>query len=220
MRYDRTMSEEIETPETPEFDPSASMTPDTFSFFDVLEEVTYPKDVKTVYMDEAAAYDFNKLAMEIDMTPPEQQTPEKIAEFQERAEALKKRLHDSKYTFYLTGVSDDRVEEAAEVANAEFEDKKLQRYTATKTIEKYLPESEQVNYLKFFNALVLSLHVEQIVRHKDGRIITAPGPNEILHFMAKAPSAAKDELNRAIQALRLKSNQYEAALDEGFFPKS
>lgn len=196
------------------------MTPDTFSFFDVLEERTYPKDVVTVYLDEAAAYDFNKLSMEIDMMPQEDATPEVIAEFQDRAQKLQDRLRKSKYTFYLTGVSDDRVEQASVVANEQFEDKKLQRYTATKTIEKYLPESEQMNYVKFFNAIVLSLHIEQIVQHKDGRVMTAPDPEQVLAFMEKAPEAAKKLVNDKISGLRVRANAYEAALDEGFFPKS
>lgn len=215
LGYDRYMSEE-----TPEFDPSESMTPDTFSFFDVLEERTYPKEVLDVFMDEAAAYDLNKLSVEIDMTPREEQTPEKIEEFKQRAEALQHRISNSKFTFYLTGVSDDKIETATEVANSAFEDKKVQKYTATKTIEKYLPESEQLNYIKYFNAVVMSLHVEQIVEHRRGRVMTAPGPDEILRFLDKAPTAAKNALNDAVQALRVRSSAYEGGLDEGFLAKS
>ena len=195
------------------------MTPETFSFFDVLEERTYPKDVLSVFTDEAAAYDLNKLSVEIDMTPSDEQTPEKIEEFKERAENLQNRIAKSKYTFYLTGVSDDKIEDATEVANSAFEDKKLQRYTATKTIEKYLPESEQLNYVKYFNAVVMALHIEQIVEHKSGRVMTSPAPEQVLHFLNKAPMAAKEALNAKVQSLRVKSGDYESGLDEGFLAK-
>lgn len=194
------------------------MTPDTFSFFDVLEEVTYPKDVFSVYMDEAAAFDFQKLSVEIDMSADP--SPEKITEFKERAEAIAKRLANSKYTFYVSGVSDDRIELVTELVNKEFEDKKQQRYTATKTIEKYLPEEHQMAYVKFFNAAVLSLHIEQIVKESDGRVMTAPDPKEVIRFMDRAPEAAKAEVNNRIKALRVKSSAYENALDEGFLAKS
>ena len=215
------MSEE--TPEIAEFDPSASMTPETFSFFDVLEEITYPKEVKTIWTDEAAVYEFRKIANEIDdiiVGTPEGEEPDLPTDIQARLERIQDRIERSKFTFHLTGVSDDRIEEAAEIANAEFEDKKLQRKTATQAIEKYLPESQQLAYVKFFNSVVNSLHIEKIVSHRDGREMVAPSPQEVQHFFDKCPSAPKVELVEAIKALRVQSSNYERQLDEGFFPKS
>lgn len=215
------MSEDtnISEPEAVEYDASMHLeSPDTFSFFDVLEEVTYPKDEVTVWTDERAVFDFKKLGIEVDMlTDPDKETIDRLLA---DAQSLQKRIEDSKYTFKLTGVSDDRIEEAAEVANKQFEDKKKQRKTAHGTIEKYLPEAEQLNYVKYFNAVVMSLHIEQIIRHKDGRVMTAPSPDEVAHFFNKAPGAAKADVNDKIQSLRLKSSAYESSLDEGFFQKS
>lgn len=194
------------------------MTPETFSFFEVLEERTFPKDTLVVFLDEKAAYDLRKLMQQIDVTV--EPTSAQVNDFKKRAEDLKARIEKSKYTFYLTGVSDDRIENAREVANAQFEDKKLQRKTATQSIERYLPESEQMNYLKFFNAVVTSLHIEQIVQEATGKVMTAPSPDEVANFMDKAPEAAKQQINAALSSLRVSAIEYERSLDEGFLAKS
>lgn len=208
------MEEETNTNAEPEFE---APTQDTFSFFDVLEEVTYPNDVVTLYMDEAAAYDFAKLAAEIDITvePDKKQ----VAAFKKRAEDLKTRIEKSKYTFYLRGVSDDRVSEAEELVEAKFEDVKRPRKNAQGHIERVLPPSEQKNYLRYFNAVVFSLHIEQIVQESTGRVMVAPHPDEVAHLYDKAPGSEKQKLSNAIGALRVRSEAYERSLDEGFFQK-
>ena len=202
---------------TDNFDISAAMTQDEFSFFDVLNEISYPKDEFSVYLDESAAFDFRKIQTEIDTTT--EPDAERVEDWDARLEDIRTRLAKSKFTFYVTGVSDDRIEEAAEVANAQFADKKKQRKTASGTIEKYLPDDVAQDYLRFFNAVVLSLHIERIVQNATGRTMVAPSPDEVAQFLRKAPGAAKVEVNERIQALRAKSGEFESALDVGFFPK-
>lgn len=198
-----------------DFDPQ--MTQESFSFFDVLEARTYPKDVKTVYLDESAAYEFGQLSAEVDNTV--NPTAKQVKEFEKRAHDLQARLAKSKFTFYLTGVPGDMIESAQTIANEAFEDKKKQRKTATQTIERYLPEDQQLPYMKYLSAVVNSLHIEQILQHSTGRVMTAPSPDEVSHFWDKAPDAAKFELNTAIRKLSVRSADYERALDEGFLAK-
>lgn len=194
------------------------MNQDDFDFFDVIQGRTYPTDDVTVFMDEQAAYEFVKAAREFDsLSEP---TNEQIAEYEAKLEDIRKRINDSKVTFYLTGISDDEVTASKEAADAHFADKKKQRKAADGTIQRYLPEEEGGNYMNYFNAVVLSKHITQVVRHKDDRTITSPTPDWISHFMDKAPGAAKEKLTAAIQALRVEAADYEASLDEGFFPKS
>ena len=203
---------------TENFDISASMTQEAFSFFDVLSEISFPKDVFSVYLDESAVFDFRKIQAEIDLA--EDPDEALLAEWDERLKSVRDRLAAKKYTFHITGVSDDRIEEAAEVANAQFEDKKKQRKTASGTIERYLPDAVAQDYLRFFNAVVLALHVERIVEERTGREMIAPSPDEVAQFLRKAPGPAKQEVSERIQALRARASEYESALDEGFFPKS
>lgn len=204
--------------EVTNYTPAAEPTIDTFSFFDVLEERTYPKDIQVVYMDEESIYQFEKLGAEIDETP--EPSADQIAGFMERATALQEKIEASKFTFYLTGVSDDRIEDAKTLADDRFAPKRKQRKRADQSIEHYLPESEQLNYLKFLNAVIHSLHIEQVVQARSGRVMTAPSPDEVAHLWDKAPAAAKAALVGAIQRLRVDSNSYERSLDEGFFQKS
>lgn len=188
---------------------------DTFSFFDVLEGRTYPTDEVTICIDEAAGYDLDKITREANAL--EEPTEEIVAELKARADVLAERIENARFTFHLRGVSDDRVTEAKEVADAEFSPKRKQRKSAAGNIEKYLPEEEALKYARFFNAVVVALHVERIVSHGTGKVMTAPSPDEMAHFLDKAPEAAKYRLSAAIQALRVDSNAYEATLDEGFF---
>jgi len=218
------MDEEIEGAEPEEFlTGEDTMTQESFSFFDVLEERTYPKDVVHIYMDEGAAYELDRLSREADtMEVGEDGRPsdEDLKHLNDEYMRLSKRIEDSKYTLYLTGVSDDRIEDAQLVAQEHFEPKKKQRKTASGTIEKYLPEAEQLNFLRYFNAAINALHIERIFRHKDGRWMVAPGADEIAYLYDKAPASEKEKLNTAIQALRVKSTAFERKLDEGFLAKS
>lgn len=191
---------------------------DDFDFFDVLAGRTYPTDSVTVFMDEQAAYDFVKSNRDFEaISNP---SNEQISEFESTLESLRKRINDSKITFNLHGIPDDEVVACREAAEAHFSEKKKQKKAADGTIVRYLPEEENVNYLNYFTAIVLSKHITSVLRHKDDRTITSPSADFISNFMDKAPGAAKDKLNAAVQGLRVDSSDYEASLDEGFFPKS
>lgn len=192
-------------------------TQETFSFFDVLEGVTYPEDEVTVSIDESAAYELGKIVREIDGKT--QMDEAEVEEYTARVKALEKRIEDSKFTFYLKGVADDIVASGKDVADGRFESKKVNRKNAQGHIERVLPESENLDYIRFLNAVVLALHVTSILERRTGRVMTAPTADEMAAFFDKAPGAAKDRLSQAIGSLRVASNQYEASLDEGFFPK-
>lgn len=207
------MTEEIENTEV---EPEQSIK-DTFSFFDVLEGRTYPTDEVTISIDEAAAYDLEKVAREFSKVTDI--TNEDVEKYQAKLDALKDRIENSKFTFYLQGVPDDLIEDAKDVADERFDKKKKQRKTADGRLEKYLPEEEQMAHVKFFSAVVMALHVTKIYNHKTGAELVAPSPDEVGHFFDKAPGAAKQRLNTAISSLRVESSAYESTMDEGFFPK-
>lgn len=193
---------------------------DTFSFFDVLEERTYPTDEVTISIDEAAGYELNKLAMKLhELRTSEGATEEDYAAVEQQADDLRERIERSQFTFQLKGVSDDRITDAMEVVEARFEDKKVPRKKADGSLQRELPKSEGLNYARFLNAVTFAMHIEQIVRHKNGSVMTAPDADEIAAFFDKAPHAAQERVATAIQSLRVASSTYEASLDEGFFPK-
>ena len=193
---------------------------ETFSFFDVLAERTYPTETVTVSLDEAAAYELSKLTDRLrELNKSEDSTDQDYQDIQNAADALKMRLDATKYTFHLRGVSDDRIADAMEAVDAKFEPKRVSRKKADGTLYKELPKSEAMPYARYLNAMTFALHIEQVVKHSNGAVMTAPGPDEIAAFFDQAPTAAQERIATAIHNLRIASGQYEASLDEGFFQK-
>lgn len=200
---------------------------ESFSFFDVLAERTYPKDTVTLYMDEQAGYDLIRLSVESDEVDGEPEDEEeqialdkKVTEFQERLSSLQKRIANSAFTLHLTGVSNDRLGEVQGVVDKEFRPKKIQRKNAQGRIEKYLPESEKMAYAHYFSAVVNSLYIERIEQHSTGRVMVAPGVDEVAELLRKAPRHELAKLQTKIAELDVNSSQYENSIDEGFLAKS
>ena len=194
------------------------LTPEGFSFVDVLNERDYPKDTVDLAMDEVAAIELDKIIHQINNIP-EGEGGEGLEQLLADAERYSQRLDQSTYTFHLTGVSDDTVTDIQEIASAEFEPKKKPIKSASGRIERILPQNEQRDYLRYFNALSLSVHIEQIVHVATGRVMTAPPAEEIAVFMDKAPTSQKMKLQVAINALRASSEAFERRIDADFLAK-
>lgn len=212
------MSEEIELNEGDLLVPA----PEDFTLFDLVEGVEYPKTTETVMMDEKAAYELIHLVEDIKRyrAEAEELSDEVLEEYRSQVEKLQADIEASKVTFHLTGVSDDLIGSAGEIAEAKFEGLKKQIKGADGLIQKVLPQAEKVNFMRYLSAVTQSMHIEKVVRHKDGAVRVSPSPDEVAHLMGNAPSAAKAALVAAINSLRVKAADYEANLDEGFFQKS
>ncbi|QAU07380.1 tail assembly chaperone [Microbacterium phage Platte] len=209
------MSEEIELNEGDLVIPA----PADFDMFAALEGVEYPEDEVTVALNERAAHQLAALMREIreynlDHPDPD---PEKLAEFRKKAESIKEVIKKSRITFYLKGVPDDLLSNAAEIAEKKFEDKKKTVTDAQGIPQSVLPQAEKMNFMRYMNAVVYSMHIQKFVRHSDGAVRVSPSADEIAAFMDKAPEAAKGRLVAKIQELRVKAAEYEGSLDEGFF---
>lgn len=211
------MSEEIELNE----DVVSSPAPDNFSMFDMLEGVEYPESEVTVSMNERAAYKLTRLAADIKRYRAENdEHDEKVLdEYRADVENLRAEIDNSKVTFYLKGVPDEIINGARDIAEAKFDDAKKQIKGADGIMHKVLPQNEQINYARFLNAVVYSMHIVKVYYHKNGAI-GGSSPDEMAAFLDRAPDAAKGLLVNAISQLRVKAADYEATFDEGFFPKS
>ena len=215
------MSEEIELNEGDLVVPA----PSEFSMFDMLDGVEYPEEEVTVALNEKAAHRLANVMREIrayqDQHPDEStMDEEKVNQFRKDVADLRDTIEKSKMTFYLKGISDDLLTTAGSVAEEKFEDRKKEMIGAEGIPIKVLPQAEKMAYMRYMNAVTYSMFIQRFVRHSDGAVRTTPSPDEIAAFMDKAPEAAKGILVRKIQELRVKSADYEANLDEGFFQKS
>lgn len=216
------MSEEIETMNAGDLVVPA---PADFDMFAALEGVEYPEDEVTVALNEKAAHRLAALMAEVtqyqvDHPHPEDRNEEDLESFEKRVEALKKTIEQSRITFYLKGIPDDILTTAGDVAEEKFEAAKKDVVDAQGNTIKVLPQAEKIRFMRYMNAVTYSMFIQKFVRHSDGATRIAPTADEIAAFMDKAPDAAKGKLVHKIQELRVKSEDYEARLDEGFFPKS
>lgn len=188
------------------------LTPETFSFFDVLEGIEYPKDEVEIYLDERAAHDQRKLNERV-LNPPEGGFSEgEKREILKQKTDIEARLEASKYIFKLTGVEDDKITNVKTLADEKFN---VSRKAADGTLRQVLPPEKQMDYMRFFNASVNALHIEQIVA-PDGRVLTAPNVEEIARFYDKAPTSQKQKLNGAIQELSVEASEFENRVDADF----
>lgn len=196
--------------------------PDDFSLFDMLDGVEYPESSVTVAINEKAAFALGRLDREIKeyLRDNDEHDEKVLAKYRERVDALKQQIEDSKITFHLKGVPDELVTGANEIAEEKFKDRKKQVKTADGRIVKILPDGEKINFMRYSNAVVVSMHVTKVVYHKNGAERTTPSPDEIAAFYDKAPAAAKAILGQAVNELRVDAIDYERNFDEGFFPKS
>lgn len=217
-----TMSEEIETMNEGDLLVPA---PADFDMFAALEGIEYPEDTVTVALNERAAHQLAALMAEIqrymlDHPAAEDRDQANLDAFQQRHDDIKKVIEKSRITFYLKGIPDDILTTAGEVAEEKFEEFKKDYTDAQGNTIKILPQSEKLRYMRYMNAVTYSMFIQKFVRHSDNAVRVTPSADEIAAFMDKAPEVAKGKLVAKIQELRVKSEAYEAQLDEGFFPKS
>lgn len=196
-------------------------TPDTFSMFDMLDGVEYPEDEVTVSMNEKAAFDLARLTAEIKryQTEAEELEDSVLEGYRIRLEKLTEAIERSKVTFYIKGVPDEIITGARDIVDAKFEEFKKPIKAADGLIRKILPEHEHLNYTRFLNAVIHSMHVYKVYYHASGAT-TGFSPDEMAAFIDRAPDAAKGLLISKIQELRVKAEDYESNFDEGFFQKS
>lgn len=213
------MSEEIETTQDDQV-----VTPDNFSFYDMMSNVSYPKDSITVSLAEDAAYEAAKVQYDFETTDfskmSEAKKKKAAKEFEQRIEQIAAEVKAKSITFDLTGVSDELIEETKTVVDDLFMDKRKQRKLADGSIQKYLPEDQQQPYLRMLNASMNALMIERVTYQGNGVVFVAPDPDMIAHFYDTAPTGAKVKLNEALAKLRVNAVDYESLLDEGFFQKS
>lgn len=161
----------------------------TFDVAEMFAGKSYPKDTVEVFMDEATAYEINKLQAEARQAVASQDEEAGRA-VEERLTALVKRGAASKYVFHLTGVSRDSRKAAVESVTAEFpmEQDFLGR-------DKPNPQGDE----KYAN-LMWALHIEKIVA-PSGAVIVAPSEADIKVIRGNAPDPAVEKVEAAIKEL-------------------
>lgn len=188
------------------------LTPETFSFFDILNGIEYPKDTVEIYLDEAAAHKQRELHRRV-MNEPDGgfSDEEKRSILDDRAK-IEARLDASKYTFKITGVPDDLITDAKTLADEKFN---VPRKAADGMLRQVLPENKQMDYMRFLSATINALHIEEIIAPNGARMV-APSVEEIAELYGKAPSSQKRKLSSAIDGLTVEADEFENRVDADF----
>lgn len=188
------------------------LTPETFSFYDILDGIEYPKSEIEIFLDEKAARDQRELRDRVLNTPEGEFTDEEKADIMRDKANIEARLDASKYIFKLTGVADDLITDVKTLADHKFN---VPRKASDGTLRQVLPEEKQMDYVRFFSATVNALHIEEIIAPNGSRMI-APSADEISRFYDKAPTSQKQKLSSAIEALKVSASEFESRVDADF----
>lgn len=170
-----------------------------FSFAEVLEGRSYPRDEVQICIDEDLLYRLKKARADGDENLVKQ---------------LEEKKAKSTYTLKLVGVSSEKREELEKIAEEKFP----RRYEQIKNFKdgtlqrQEVPSEERADYN---NDLLWATQIEQIIA-PDGRVDTAPGVATARKLRKTAPLGELIRVQQAIVSLVMTSDVFERKTDAQF----
>ena len=174
----------------------------------VLEERNYPEATKDIYLDAETGRELAELDRKINDTEEYGEELDKLeAEYAEKV----KKFKESKYTFYLRGISQRAMEDIQRKALSEFPVKRDQ-YQNLDTVR-------ELDRKIFLRKLIFQAYVWKI-QAPDGAVQTENLDETMVSFAENAPSDAIDALDEAIGLVAQETNtQRFAEQDVDFLSK-
>lgn len=194
--------------------------PGTFSILNVLKERAYPKDEVVVYLDEQTAFKAAELKTKIDELNQlaDLENQDVIDALIEERDAFINELEDSKYTFFIDGISeglrDDLMNEALEEYPMEYDEEK-NPFTGETTRK----ERENKERDKFFTDLLWFNHIVKIVA-PDGSVQDKVTMKDVQELRRSLPIAAITKITGSIDKIRMATALFMMTVDEDFLAKS
>lgn len=205
------MSNETNAAEENEF-----FTEEGFDFNAIFNQTAFPKDEVTVYLNEALAY---KIRVSKELLKGEDNNDE-LKKLAKVIRGYEEDLEKSRLKFSITGVDKEVIAQVGDRVQAKFKDRYKRRGKAgNKSGPKELSPEDAKAYSKYFNAAIYQLYIEK-VEQSNGTAQTPPTVEFVKEFIDKAPDAAVEKFIKAISALKVSTEEFEARLDETFFLKS
>lgn len=184
-----------------------AQTEGVFSFLDTAADIQKVRDTVTVYLDEVAIYELNKLNR-LDVRDQEPDHDEKVA-------ALNKRIREKTYTFHLVGITHERLEELQDKAEHELPTRYTQIKVPTKSgSELQRRELPNPDRERRFNALRWAEQMEMVVDHL-GRTDMAPGI-KVAETISSWPNGALIAFRAKIAELEMASLGFQQTADATF----
>lgn len=219
------------TDETPDIVADA-MAQGTFSFVDVVQGRSYPKDTVTLYQDEATAYErgkyldsvlelrgdvSHKLVIESKQDEARQAAWKRAIdddpEVAKRVAVFDAKLSASAFTFHLQGVPSDLYQELSTKADADFPPTK-EKWKNPFDGRPMSTETPHPERNRRFAHLLWAAHITKIV-DANGRADTAPGV-EAAAAISKMPLSQQQKFSDAIDRLQVAAASFENLVDSDF----
>ena len=194
--------------------------PGVFNILNVLKERAYPKEEISIYLDEQAAYDASVLGEKIDELSKSSDIAhqKKIDELIAQRDVLIKRIEESKYIFFITGLSEgmrsDIQEQSLEKFPLEYEENK-NPFTGEMT-KKEIENKERDRY---FTLLLWHSSIQKIVAPDDS-VQENVTMEDVTQLRDLLPLAGIGAITQSIEKLRTATAIFMMTVDEDFLAKS
>jgi hypothetical protein len=199
--------------------------PGVFKIVDVLKERAYPKMHVKVSVDEQSAYDANQIKEEIeklDLKISKSQKPDGIIAKQEELSAkrqeLVKKIEESSFTFYLTGISEGHRDTLYKKSVARYPveyEKEID--LSTGKMEK--TEKPNGDRDALYTDLLWEASIEKIVNGNGDEQVGVSHP-DVRVMREQMPVSAIARINDSIEKLRVSTAVFMMEVDEDFLAKS
>lgn len=194
--------------------------PGVFSILNVLKERAYPKEQVNVYLDEQSAYDASLVQEKIDelLKSADVGNQDAIDDLSAKRDALLGNLEKSKYTFFVTGLSEglrsDIYDQASEKFPIEYDESK-NPFTG-EVVKSEIDNKERDRY---FTNLLWHSSIEKIVA-PDGAVQESVTMEDIVKLRELLPLAGIGAVTQSIEKLRTATAIFMLTVDEDFLAKS
>lgn len=194
--------------------------PGVFNILNVLKERAYPKEEISIYLDEQVAYDASVLGEKIDELSKSSDVAhqKKVDELIAQRDVLIKRIEESKYTFFITGLSEgmrsDIQEQSLEKFPLEYEENK-NPFTGEMT-KKEIESKERDRY---FTLLLWHSSIQKIVA-PDGSVQENVTMEDVTQLRDLLPLAGIGAITQSVEKLRTATAIFMMTVDEDFLAKS
>jgi hypothetical protein len=201
--------------------------PKSFNIINVLQERAYPKDSVEVVLDEDNSYKASMVKQKIEAIEkkigtknPSAFQKETIDKLTAELEELLEKLSESKYVFYIRGISEGKREkliaDATKKYPVEYEknaDLSALLGSSAEPREKPSPERDQL-----FTDFLWQHQIEKIV-DPDGNEQTGLGYSDIRALRDNLPLSSAAKINRSIEKIRSATALFMMETGEDFLAK-
>lgn len=199
---------------------SEAKKPGVFNILNVLRDRGLPKDVVSIIIDDAKAYDAAKIKERIEelMSSDDDDINDEVEKLESDLSKITEELNSNRYAVHITGISegkrDQLLKDALEKYPQEFDEQKHPFTGETTKIEIDSPEREE-----FFTDNLWVSSIENIVA-PDGSEQSALDYNTVRQFRSLLSVVSNAAITQAIEKLRVSTAIFVMSADEDFLAKS